>query len=374
MHMLDGLAYDFQACGEFVLLRSGVSGLEVQTRLQPWAGGTSVNTEIALKAGTHVVSINLNDPACDPSTQRDIAGCVKVDHLSVDFRCQASDSDPRCLKVFPLPGVGSLEEHIVGVSEGKKSRKLDPSCDVRQGGAACLPMPSDAPCVTAITLRLFTGEVIESCLGPGYINLRADLPLAVRGLTSGLLGNADGDPTNDLVPQGSSVPLAVSTTYEQFYRGYGDSWRVSAESSMLTPLTGQPQACSSSVFQLSDLSPAQVTHGTQLCQDLGINAGNLDARITDVALIGDSAAYGYVGLVAPQAKVTLTGSFVPGLGDSPGAGALNTLGANAFGDDPTRGANAVGCGGCGASGSGPSAFIFAALALALVAMSRRRAV
>ncbi len=56
----DGLYYNFQGAGEFVLSQSTVAGdtSTIQARMQPWSTGSSVsvNTEIAAEIGTDRVT------------------------------------------------------------------------------------------------------------------------------------------------------------------------------------------------------------------------------------------------------------------------------------------------------------------------------
>ena len=58
---VDGHRYDFQAVGEFVLLRDPTTGTEIQTRQEPLPGSAvaSINTEIAARAGEHRVSVSI---------------------------------------------------------------------------------------------------------------------------------------------------------------------------------------------------------------------------------------------------------------------------------------------------------------------------
>ncbi len=56
---IDGHRYDFQAVGEFTLLRSPDDSLEIQGRQEPWPGSDhlSINTAIAARVGSHRVGI-----------------------------------------------------------------------------------------------------------------------------------------------------------------------------------------------------------------------------------------------------------------------------------------------------------------------------
>jgi hypothetical protein len=46
------------------------------------------------------------------------------------------------------------------------------------------------------------------------------------GTLSGLLGNFDGNPANDLTPGGGGTPLAQPPTFTAVYPSYADSWRI----------------------------------------------------------------------------------------------------------------------------------------------------
>ena len=59
----DGVRYDFQAAGEFVLARG--PGLEVQARQEPWETSkyASINTQFAFRVGKARVTIAAGDAA-----------------------------------------------------------------------------------------------------------------------------------------------------------------------------------------------------------------------------------------------------------------------------------------------------------------------
>ncbi len=62
----DGVRYDFQAAGEFVLARG--PGFEVQARQEPWRSSRSVsiNTQFAMRVGAARVTVDAGTPARDP--------------------------------------------------------------------------------------------------------------------------------------------------------------------------------------------------------------------------------------------------------------------------------------------------------------------
>src|SRR5690606_7776811 len=58
----DGLAFDFQGAGEFLLLKSSDGKIEIQTRQEPWLDSdrVTVNTAVAMNVNGDRVGIYLN--------------------------------------------------------------------------------------------------------------------------------------------------------------------------------------------------------------------------------------------------------------------------------------------------------------------------
>ena len=205
------------------------------------------------------------------------------------------------------------------------------------------------------------------------------------GRTIGLLGNGDGDPTNDLAI-GGGLTLPLNVGFDEFNTRFGDTWRVSASQSLFGAAVGA--RCENHQFHFSDLTPAQSARAFTTRRSLGINAGNLNVCAMDVAVIGDDAAFAFVGMPAPRAVVThdlAAGLNLPGFGTqvltssdvvSP-AWAFTATEATLPTDElsPSDLANktaaATGCG-CGSTGSGPMVFGLALLGLAMMATRRRR--
>ncbi len=369
MRTLDGLSYDLQSCGEFMLLRTAVSGLEVQVRQTQWfQTNTSVNTSVAVGIAGHVVQLTPFDKHCDYAGNGG-DGCVSVDGHAVTFECEA-DAAAGCLQSYLIAGVGRLEHHVKGISGNGKAQES-----------------TDLACHAGYTLALLTGERVETCIGPSYINVRTVIPAAERGLTTGLLGNGDGDPTNDL-DVGGGLVLPLNVTFEEFNLRFGDKWRVSASQSLFDSGT-IPATCENHQFRFSDLAPAQREHAFITCRSLGINAGNLDACAMDVALLGDDAAFAFVGMAAPRAVVThpqaaIGSAVLPSSNVVNPALALTTNGAaNTNGtttelgspdalDPAADGVSAASGCGCGSTGSGPMVFGLALAGLSMFAARRRR--
>ena len=102
-HLLttNGFRYDFQAAGEFTLLRSPDGSLEIQARQEPYPTSSSrdvaINTSVAARANGHRITISQGTPlkvqvdgaAVDLSQPRDLGSGAAVRSLAkgveVDF-------------------------------------------------------------------------------------------------------------------------------------------------------------------------------------------------------------------------------------------------------------------------------------------------
>ncbi len=174
----DGFDYDFQAAGEFVLVRSTSGDMELQTRQEPLASGhVTVNTAIAVRIGGSVVEVNEYE-------------------VVVDGRAQ-----PRSDFVGHDPPDGGT---------------------VRASGG---------------TIR-FTWQDGSAL---SYVGRSAVVGLAplLGGSVEGLLGDFDGDPRDDLIDSsGRSLREDGRLTYDEIYTDLAAAWLVTDEASLFTYPTG----------------------------------------------------------------------------------------------------------------------------------------
>jgi hypothetical protein len=189
----DQAYYDFQAVGEFVLARSTTGdGFEVQSRQVPLgqARTVSVNSAVAFQVGSSTVDMTL----VGGLTQ------VRIDHQPVDLaRGQRS-----------LPGGGSVERRESDISrpDGYEVRWPDGS------------------------------EAAVDQIGAYGYRLLVKPAKARAGKLQGLLGNFDGDPTNDVAPP-TGPALVQPVPFDKLYPSYADSWRVTVAASLFTYNSGQ---------------------------------------------------------------------------------------------------------------------------------------
>jgi hypothetical protein len=185
LYTFDSLRYDFQAAGEFIATQDKSGNYEIQVRQQPWADSrlVSVNTALAFKIDGDKVEIR--------------AGQAMT--LLINGKQQ-----PLASKT--LPGGGQL--------------------DLTSG---------------VITLTWKDGSIAHVQPVGGFgLALEVQLSDALAGNIEGLLGDANGDPKNDLHARASNT--AIEPTYEKLYPSFADSWRITDKTSLFTYDSGKDTA------------------------------------------------------------------------------------------------------------------------------------
>ncbi|GAA2779429.1 hypothetical protein GCM10010452_03890 [Crossiella cryophila] len=235
----DRREYDFQAVGEFVLAKS--PQWEVQVRQSPLAGSrtVSVNQQVALRAGADRVVFDL---AADSGEQRILVNGKQI-----------SPADER------LPGGGRIvatdSGHTVRFPDGSEA-DIDP---IGRWGLHVLLFP------------------------------RPEL----AGKLSGLLGDLNGDPGNDLSTK-DGRPLPEKPSREQLYGEFADRWRVGAESLLDYPGGRGTADYTDRSFPdkevvVADLPAPRREAAARRCAALGLSGQALDGCTLDLALTGQPA-------------------------------------------------------------------------------------
>jgi von Willebrand factor type D domain len=267
LHTPDGLAYDFQAAGEFIALKSTVDDFAVQLRQEPVGTSTvaSINTAVATNvAGDHVGIYVGSQPA-----------------LSVNGQPTTLDDGS-----LPLPRGGRVE---------------------RQEARYVIVWPDQS--------------VVEVTLRSQYLDVVVRLVPTRQGQVGGLLGNADGGATNDLTTRGGTVVevagLAAETRRARLYGEFGDSWRISQAESLFTYGPGEDTSTytrpdfPSALVAASDLPPLARGMAEAVCRQAGITAAAfladcaLDVGVTGNAEFAASAA-AVEAMLAPEVDNTVT--------------------------------------------------------------------
>lgn len=246
---LDGVGYDFQAAGEFVLLRDPDSGFEIQARMVPVGDNVSVNAAVATRLGETAVMIDGTDDI--PLTVGGVATVIE------DF--------------------GVLE-----VGDDRIFREGNTYTIVYAGADGVV---GDGDSQLIVQVR---GDRVD---------LDVRLNAALTGNLVGLLGDGDGNPDNDIALADGTVlarPLAFADVYGQ----YRDDWRVRSETqSLFTYDDGESLAgfydedFPGETVTLADLDPDLRAAAETAAANAGLTPGtpNFDNAVLDFALTGDAS-------------------------------------------------------------------------------------
>ena len=238
METIDGLRYDLQAAGEFVALQDKAGRVKIQMRLEPDnSQRISYCTAVAAMVDGAKVAIHLK-----PQIQLYVNG-------------QATTLEPgRRMSLGKAGGISFANDSWVITWPDSTTAQIKPN---------------------AAHLDLF--------VGPGKS----------AGTLAGLLGNADGNPTGDLVAR-NGVVLAADFSSADLYGRFADSWRISQDESLFHYGKGESTATFTdrSVprenVTLGSLDAAKRAEAERQCRAAGITApGPLAECTLDLAVTGD---------------------------------------------------------------------------------------
>ncbi|XP_061888061.1 sushi domain-containing protein 2-like isoform X1 [Entelurus aequoreus] len=180
----DGVRYSFNGKGEYRLLTSAGKGLAVQGRTEP-VNGTAVNA-------TKLSSVAMKEASSD------------------------------VIEVRLLPGHSRLQ-----VLQNQKSILFNEQSWMDLNGVFVF-----SPVATNVTVMFPSGAGVEVRLREGTLAVSVLLPEEFRNSTEGLLGNMNGDATDDLVVDIGQQLADYSDPQEVF--DFGASWAVSNTSALFT--------------------------------------------------------------------------------------------------------------------------------------------
>lgn len=301
----DGLRYDLQALGEFILIKSNDGAFQLQARHAPFSSAMSVNSAVAMKVGSNRVALYAREfPDADTSTPLRVNGkptTIQGNKLT-------------------LPGGGEISQ------QGSTYVIISPR------GEKVLVNPAGA------------GNTAFFNVSPFVYNQ--------SGKYSGLLGNVNGNPNDDLQSRGGNNVLAFKSTYgdvnkvlnliglrapgaldkaekvyfDQLYKEFANSWRVKQEESLFDYPAGKTTQnyvdpnFPSQYLTLNMLSPDQIQKARNACTEAKVTQDLMEGCIFDVGFSGfsefaraTSEINGYVNIVNqlfPGLKIPTTGQFV----------------------------------------------------------------
>jgi len=268
---VNGKSYDFQAVGEFILLRDREDGLEIQTRQTPWESGgpitdaysgltssPSVNTAIAARVGSHRISYQPSEGAGNSQLQFFLDG--KPAELST-------------------AGI-DLEGHRVSALNANGEMGL--RVDYAHGA------------VLIVTSRLFHIRILDVWVS----HTQAD---------EGLMGSIPEQTWLPTLPSGATVgPMPKEDLHDRYitlYKTFADAWRVTDETSLFVYARGTstetftdrdwpaetPPSILKPQFQIPGFTPPvgiPVPEAEDICKGVTIDYLNANC-VFDVATTGD---------------------------------------------------------------------------------------
>jgi hypothetical protein len=256
---LNGLFYDFQASGDFILAQVDPDFV-VQARQvsgAPTWPDASVNSAVATRMGKTKVAV--------------------------------------C-----LPARLNVNGENTELGDGKYLSTAD-GVDVWRRG-------------NVYTITSQSGDSVRAEVNASWINVSVGVghsPANVRGL----LANADGN-VNKIATRDGTV-LTNPFSFEELYHPYADSWRVASNESLLSVCGDRnvERGIPRRPFYANDLESRVYERTRAVCTAAGVKAGPLlDACTLDVAVIGDDkAAQIFVNALEPVAVGKPVVSKTPGL-------------------------------------------------------------
>ncbi|XZF61792.1 MAG: S8 family serine peptidase [Gloeotrichia echinulata DVL01] len=259
----DGVHYDKQAVGDFILVESTFDDWQIQTRQEAWVYGpsTSVNTAFATEIEGYRVVFDM-DLEADKK--------LKIDGNQVTLTSGQS----------------------LDIGNSKIQRQDDTYTFIYAGLDGIISTADDDQVI-----------VIDRNTTSRYIDIQV-LPSNNRAtFLQGLLGNADGISSNDFALRDGTL-LPSNPTWAQIHGEYADSWRVrDSESLFDTPLSAvntPPQP-----LTLDNLDQEKVQAAINVAANLGIPDAFLAAAALDFLIAGDqNVINNAANLFSPKFSIT----------------------------------------------------------------------
>jgi hypothetical protein len=264
----DGLHYDFQAAGDYVLTRAG-KDFEVQTRqangapLWPLA---SVNKAVAARFGDTRVAI-----------------CLAPTQLYVNGKAASLDDG--------------------------KSLDAGPGVTVSRSGDTYTFVRKDGESVQAQLNSRGVGLGFRPDWHPfdeNWIDVQVSLGRNPAGPVTGLLGNGDGLTRDDIAPR-NGLPLVQPVPFTSLYKKFGDTWRVPADESILCDTPKVAPSDPARPFVAADLPAIDTARARAYCENAGVTNTILleDCTLDTVVLDTPKAALINAVIQAPIRRLPI---------------------------------------------------------------------
>ncbi len=248
LQTFDGKPYDFQAVGEFILVKSLTDDFQVQTRQKPWYSGAqvSVNTAFATTIeGYNVVY----------DSELAVGQELKIDGVTYNLASGQS----------------------VFLSSSKIQRSGNNYTFTYAGLDGDISTTDD-------------NDVVIAFDNGSYIDINVNPADDRAGSLQGLLGNGDGVSTNDFALR-NGIDLGPNPTVQTIHTTYADSWRITQQESLFGTPTFADQSFPANYVSLNTLAeknPQGVANAFATARKFGIAEGAfLNGGVLDFVVTGD---------------------------------------------------------------------------------------
>ena len=248
LQTFDGKPYDFQAVGEFILVKSLTDDFQVQTRQKAWGASTTVSVNTAF--------------------------ATTIDGYNVVY-----DSELAVGQELKIDGVtyNLASGQSVFLSSSKIQRSGNQYTFTYAGLDGDLSTADD-------------NDVIIASDNGSYIDVYVD-PADYRfGVLQGLLGNGDGVSTNDFALR-NVIDLGPNPTDQTIHTTYADSWRITQQESLFGTRTFADKSFPANYVSLQTLAqqnPQGVANAFATARKFGIAEGAfLTGGVFDFVVTGD---------------------------------------------------------------------------------------
>ncbi len=248
LQTFDGKPYDFQAVGEFILVKSLTDDFQVQTRQKAWGASTTVSVNTAF--------------------------ATTIDGYNVVY-----DSELAVGQELKIDGVtyNLASGQSVFLSSSKIQRSGNQYTFTYAGLDGDLSTADD-------------NDVIIASDNGSYIDVYVD-PADYRfGVLQGLLGNGDGVSTNDFALR-NGIDLGPNPTVKTIHTTYADSWRITQQESLFRTRTFADKSFPANYVSLQTLAqqnPQGVANAFAKGREFGIAEGAfLNGGVFDFVVTGD---------------------------------------------------------------------------------------
>jgi hypothetical protein len=262
MYTFDGLRYELQPLGEFILATDNQS-YTIQVRTEQY-GATQASLQTA-------VSVNLGgDTTVALYARQNPALTINGQPASIPCPNQEIPNGQLCTGRVDFDNGGWV---AYDASQGKYSVYLQ-----------------DETSHLDVWMRGDAG---------GYMNTDFRVGPAIRQATVGLLGNINGDRSDDLMTRDGKV-MQQPVQFSDFYANFAGSWRTSDAETLFTYAPGYSaanftdQAFPRAAVQSADFPVADHDAALANCRAAGVQQDALEQCVIDAVLIGGAAVQDFL--------------------------------------------------------------------------------